>query len=246
MGIYAELSGGRDLQSVTHHQLHNPKKVTAQDALEERAIEMADLVIAHSDINLHLYTSLYAGHAGKVYNKVVWFSEWIFREARQYQSLAKPFGEREVDVLFIANDWSRKVKGFRLVKKIISRLHNCEAHVVGELPEPLGVGVHHDFIADRKALFRLMANTRVVVSTSLYDAAPGVLFEAAVMGCNIVASKNCGNWALCHSDLLVEPATARAFAGRITLAKSRAFPSHIEHFSETGSYEDLKDLLMVF
>ena len=32
------------------------------------------------------------------------------------------------------------------------------------------------------------------------DAAPGILFEGAVMGCNLVASKNCGNWEVCHPD----------------------------------------------
>jgi len=51
-------------------------------------------------------------------------------------------------------------------------------------------------------VFRLMGNAKTIVSTSRYDAAPGILFEGSVMGCNLVASRNCGNWKICHTELL--------------------------------------------
>ena len=182
MGIYADQIRGSDLQSITDNELENPKAITIEDALEEDAIEMADLVVVHSDVNLRLYRTLYRGHAGKMYDKVVWFSEWICRDTLRYQKLRKPFKDREIDVLFVANDWSRPVKGFWLAKKIIKRLQGLEIQVVGELPEPAGGFCHQDFTADRASLFELMGNARAVVSPSSYDAAPGVLFEAAVMG----------------------------------------------------------------
>ena len=246
MGLYAGKKRGNNLQSVTQNELLNPRMITRKDALEERTIAMSDLVVAHSDINLLLYRTLYPGHAGKMYERVVWFSEWIYQEALQYQALGKLFEHREIDVLFVANDWSRRVKNFWLVKKLIKRLHGLNIHIVGELPEPLGGATHHDFIATRESLFALMANTRVVVSASAYDAAPGILFEAAAMGCNIVTSKNCGNWQICHPELLADRASAGSFAPRIQLATTRYYPNNIARFNEKRSYDDLKNLLTVF
>jgi glycosyltransferase involved in cell wall biosynthesis len=246
MGAYAGKKPGNDLRSLTQNELLNPKMITLADALEERTIAMSDLVVNHSDINQLLYRTLYPGHVGKMYGRVVWFSEWIYQEALRYQALGKRFHDREIDALFVANDWSRQVKNFSLVKKLIKRLKGLNLHIVGEMPELLGGCTHHDFIATREYLFALMANTRVVVSASAYDAAPGILFEAAAMGCNIVTSKNCGNWELCHPDLLADSASAGSFASCIQLATARYYANNIAWFNEKRSYDDLKNLLTVF
>jgi glycosyltransferase involved in cell wall biosynthesis len=245
MGTYADHKRGNDLQSVSSYELRNPKLVTCQDALEKGAIDKADFVVAHSDINLHLYKTLYPGHAGKMYNKAVWFYEWIFQDAQQYSAMSQPFENREIDVLFVANDWTRPVKGFWQIEEMARGLNGLNVHIVGELPEPLPKFHQHGFVADRESLFELMGRSRVVASTSSYDAAPGILFEAAAMGCNIVASKNCGNWELCHPDLLVDPAKPGTFVQRIKLARTRQFPSNTSRFEDTRSYLDLKNLLAV-
>ena len=246
MGSYVEKKRGNDLQSVTQNELKNPKSITRDDALEERTIALCDLVVAHSEINMHLYRTLYPGHAGKLYQRVVWFSEWIYQDALEHFGLKQPFEARKIDVLFLANDWTRPEKNYWLARKIIKRLEGLNVHLVGELPEQPGGSCHHDFIVNRDSLFELMGNTRVVVSASSFDAAPGILFEAAAMGCNVVTSKNCGNWELCHPDLLANPASAGVFAQRIHLATTSYYSNNLAGFNEKRSYDDLKNLLTVF
>jgi len=76
------------------------------------------------------------------------------------------------------------------------------------------------------------------------DAAPGILFEASVMGCNVVASKNCGNWELCNDRLLVRDYTADAFAKAILRSQTAKIPDHMDLFLDRSSYIALKDVLL--
>jgi len=246
MGSYCELRRANDFRSVSRYELENPRAITRDDELEERAIEMADLVVAHSDANHWLHRNLYPGYAGKLYSRVIWFSEWIYADALAHAALQQPFHARDIDLLLVANDWGRAAKGFRLARQLIGRLKGLAVHVVGELPSPLHGATHHDFISERGELFRLLGNTRTVACTSAYDAAPGILFEAAAMGCNVVASRNCGNWELCHPELLAEPPTVAQFARCVRLAAARPFAHDISRFNGENSYDDLRTLLTVF
>jgi hypothetical protein len=82
------------------------------------------------------------------------------------------------------------------------------------------------------------------VCPSSFDAAPGILFEASVMGCNVVTSKNCGNWELCNDRLLVSEYTADAFAEAIRHAHTAKFADHMARFLDRSSYRSLKDVLL--
>ena len=63
------------------------------------------------------------------------------------------------------------------------------------------------------------------------------------MGCNIVASKNCGNWELCNEQLLVSDYTADAFADAIRRASTSKFEDNLDQFLEPSSYKALKSVL---
>jgi glycosyltransferase involved in cell wall biosynthesis len=175
---------------------------------------------------------------------VFWFAEWVAHDAAEYSSLALPFAERDIDVLFVASTWMRKEKNFGLVADIAERVPGFSVHVVGEFPESIPSVTHHGFVGTRADLFRIMGRARTVVCPSSFDAAPGILFEASVMGCNVVASKNCGNWELCNEQLLVTEYTADAFAESIRRAHSAKFADHMTRFLNRSSYRTLKDVLV--
>jgi glycosyltransferase involved in cell wall biosynthesis len=246
MRMYTELKKGNDFQSFARNQLIHPTHITGGDRMEKRTIEAADLVVTHSTMNLQLHRALYASSAGKMYSRVIWFCEWIHQEALSYQRLAQPFEQREIDVLFIANDWSRAEKNYPLARQVMLALPDLNIQMVGEVHERIPGVNHREFVPDRTTLFQLMGNAKAVVSTSAFDAAPGILFEASAMACNVVASKNCGNWALCHSDLLADPISVPGFQQKLRLATTREFQDNIDFFNGKESYDDLKDLLSFF
>ncbi|MDP9176677.1 MAG: glycosyltransferase [Gemmatimonadota bacterium] len=214
------------------------------DWKELEAVGMSDLVLTHSPIIQDLFRRFYPDQARKIHPAVFWFAEWIRQDAVEHSALALPFEKRGIDALFIASSWTRLEKNYALVADIVSRLPGLSNHVVGEFAEPIPSATHHGFVGTRADLFRLMGRARTVVCPSSFDAAPGVLFEGSAMGCNVVTSKNCGNWDLCNDRLLVREYTADAFAEAIRRARAAKLPDNMDYFLARGSYRSLKDVLL--
>jgi glycosyltransferase involved in cell wall biosynthesis len=212
---------------------------------EAEAVDRSTLVLTHAPPVLEMARAFFRGGEGKIHPRIVWYAEWIHADALAYAGLARPWAERDVDVLFVANSWERPVKNYALVEEMGRRVPHLRLHVVGEVPRRHGGLVHHGVVADRRALFELVGRARVVASPSLFDAAPGVLFEAATLGCNVVASRNCGNWRLCHDALLAEPLGPRVFADRLERAVAEPLESRLEEFLQSGSLSDLVETVEV-
>ena len=101
-------------------------------------------------------------------------------------------------------------------------------------------------MADRCTLFSILGDARTVASFSLYDAAPQILFEGSALGCNLVASKNSGNWVVCNESLLVDPLTDDGAEAAVRKSLGAKFPDNIEHFLAKHSYEGFVDVLSKF
>jgi glycosyltransferase involved in cell wall biosynthesis len=186
-----------------------------------------------------MFECFYPASIGKVYPTVVSFAEWIADAAAAWRHLALPFGERDIDVIFVASDWDRVEKNYTMVKAIARRLGDLRVHVVGDVPDAVPSATHHGFVASREALFGLLGRARTIACPSLIDAAPGILFEGSVMGCNLVASKNCGNWQICDSTLVADPGDTAGFARAIRSAARRKHDDQLEVLRQRGGYREL-------
>lgn len=211
--------------------------------LERRAVETADLLLAHSDLVRDLLTLFYPGVIGKLYPDVIWMAEWIHGAAQGYPASVLPFAQRDIDLLLVASRWNRPEKNLPLARAIIERCPDLSIHIAGELDGPVANATCHGLLASRTELFALFGRARVVASTSRWDAAPGVLFEASALGSNVVASRNCGNWRICSSELLVDSYDADCFVGKVRLAVARRYADNVTDFLESGSYRTLRDIL---
>ena len=157
--------------------------------------------------------------------------------------IASGWVKRDIDALFVASSWTRAEKNYGLLSEIAANVEGMSVHVVGEFDEPIPSAVHHGFVADRATLFQLMGRAKSVVCPSTFDAAPGILFEGSAMGCNVIASRNCGNWELCNDRFLVTDYTADAFAEAIRRARATKLPDNLLLFLRDSSYAALKRLL---
>jgi hypothetical protein len=215
-----------------------------QSRNERNAFRAAHLVIANSLMTREFFARTFAREVGKIYRRIIWSAEWTYESALQYRSSARSFEEREIALLFAASSWDRAIKNFAMVKQIAARFPNVSIHVAGDVSLQIPGIVHHGLISNR-SLMELMGNTRTVVCPSLIDSAPGILYEASAMGCNIVTSRNCGNWTLCHSELLAERYHIDAFAQCIRRSLTHSYPDNMSRFLNPGSYGDLVETLMV-
>lgn len=222
---------------------------------EAEVIEHANYIITHSEDMLFFLQSLFPAEADRMHPAQVSFAEWIAWDASRFSFHAKPFDEREIDILFLASHWDRPEKNFQLLLEIVSSRPSLSAHVVGEAGKTQRTGhpiridgipenaVFHGLLSDRDEVFRLMGASKTVVSPSCLDAAPGILFEGAVLGCNLVASKNCGNWQICHPELLAPDYTAPAFAECIDQSIARKFEDRLDRFLDPGGLQELERIM---
>jgi glycosyltransferase involved in cell wall biosynthesis len=212
---------------------------------EVEAADICDLILTHSNITLALFQYFFPYLAGKIYSQPIWFGEWIYREALTFSTAAKPFAQRDIDVLFLASSWSRPEKNYPWVKRVIKTLPAADVHIVGEIEakQKLGRASYHGLVTERDRLFALMGRSKTVASPSLYDSAPGILFEAAALGCNIVASKNCGNWMVCNDHLLAEPASLNNFTNAVRLSLTKKFADKMKYFLHSESYQKFTEIV---
>jgi glycosyltransferase involved in cell wall biosynthesis len=213
---------------------------------EPAAMARASLVVAHSPQTLAMIERFYPSSVGKLYPEVIPFAEWIRDGALRWVDRARPFERRDIDVLFIASNWQRPVKNYELAAAIIKKLPDLSVHIVGDVTRVVPGATHYGFVASRETLFELLGRTKCVACPSLIDAAPGILVEASTLGCNVVASKNCGNWELCHPDLLVDPYGLDGFVTAIRHAMQRKFDDSLDDLLACNGYAHFAGLLHAF
>lgn len=212
---------------------------------EQAAVRVSDLVVTHSDAVGDLYRRFYPSDEGRVLNRTIWMAEWIVDRARPHQVLARPWEERSIDLLFVANRWSRFEKNLPMVERIVEGCGDLNVTIVGDLPGALPGAHHKPFVASPEEMFRIFGDAKAVIAPSVLDAAPGVLFEASAMGCNVVTSPNCGNWELCNPALLVDPPEGDRWVAAARRAAERQWPDHMDRFLHDSSYSALVETLAV-
>lgn len=235
-----------DLQAFTQFAASSGEQLPVRSRFEKEAAENADLIITHSDVIRSLYASFFPGCVRKFHDDVIWVADWIYQEALEFSRFNKPFASRSIDLLFIASSWNRPEKNFSKVKRVAKRLKNLRIHLVGETDTKFQGVTHHGLVTDRCTLFSILGDARTVASLSLYDAAPQILFEGSALGCNLVASKNSGNWMVCNESLLVDPFTDERAAAVIRKSLRTKLPDNIDHFLAKNSYESFVNVLSKF
>ena len=83
-----------------------------------------------------------------------------------------------------------------------------------------------------------------MASQSTSQAADGEgLTEGSALGCNLVTSKNCGNWEICHPTLLAHPLTVSRVVSRIRQSVDAPVPDNMGYFLHKRSYEKFLEIL---
>lgn len=107
------------------------------------------------------------------------------------------FMDRSYDIIFCAYNWKRKCKNYDLALKIINHpsLEKYKIIIVGENHNgKYGNNVISKNYMKNLQLLELLTNVKVLVVPSRFDSNPNILTEAIVSGCNVVTSRNVGNY----------------------------------------------------
>ena len=210
---------------------------------EQEVVKHSDYILCNSKSTQSWFRYFYPEMKYKISEEILWTANLIYRELVDHFSHAQRFEDRSIDVLFIANRWDRMEKNFNMASDIMNRLnYKTNIHIVGQCDiNSNGIYVHQ-FLHYKKVL-ELMKNTKTVVSTSIYDPAPNVLYEASVLGCNVVASKNCGNWELCNQTLLVEDYNIESYIDKIKISLEKRYDNNINLFLKTDIVDQVSQII---
>lgn len=185
-------------------RLKDNKIISSYCSEEYAAVRYADCILFHTDTMKVWYYNFYPEFTEKMEDEVFWDYTILQKHIKSCNVPANNWNSRPVDLIFVASNWSRTEKNFILMKKICQHFKNKKIIVIGFLPEKLPDGVITFSNMTHDDVIQAMQKSKVVVSPSRYDEAPNILFEGAIAGCNIVCSKNCGNYRITPEDFVAD------------------------------------------
>jgi glycosyltransferase involved in cell wall biosynthesis len=217
-------------------------KIPLTSLKEKQAVRLCDRIIYDSEATKLCFEHFYPQHIGKMFDFIFW-SAPLFKSKFRYEiKQRKDFSSRSIDLLFIASNWKRVEKQYDMVKEITKQFKHLNIHILGLCRDRVS-GVRYHGLIGYSEVLKLMQDSKALVSTSLYDSSPNILFEASLLGCNIVASKNCGNWRLCHPDLLVEPHNLGNFVEKSRRSLERKFDDNMNYFLNNDPLDQFISLI---
>lgn len=209
--------------------------------VEEAAVSAADLVLAHSTSARRALAAHFPSYEGKLADEVLWLADWVERDVERYEARKRVFAERELDVLFVARSWKEPRANRELMLALAERNRGLRLHVVGDGGDAAPGGFWPE--ARREQLLELMGTAKVVVLTHGLASAPFALYEATAMGCNVVASRGCGNRRFANPQLIAPSNDPDAFSDAIRLALAAPLAGEVAPSSH--SYETLVQIAAV-
>jgi hypothetical protein len=219
--------------------------VTPHPCWSAEAARAAYLIVTPSEAARRVCVASFPALAGKIHPRPAWPAEWLEREAARFAPLRRPWREREVDAVLVANRWTRPLKNLGVARRLAARSRGLAMVVVGEgageLPGARAVGL----VPGRASYLELLGSAKAVVCPSRFEASATPLYEAAVMGCNVVASRDCGNVELCDEELVSAPDDADALVEKLELALRDSRAGGLELLARARSYDDLIETLAV-
>ena len=217
---------------------------------EPNAVERSDYILAPSPLIRDLFLRFFPVSEGKMAQQPLWVAPLCRAEAETFAAMHRPLGERSVDVLFSASLWSRWEKNFALIPPTLRLLpSDCRVHVAGDLSlrqrKALGPRVVAHGLLSRSEHYELLGKSRCVAVPSVFDAAPGLIFEAASMGCETVSSPNCGNFEVCAPDAQVRDLEPDSFARAILASLGSGRPRPEQRLEPFCAHDFTTEILEV-
>ena len=168
---------------------------------EIQTLKMVDRVIYNSPLTRDL-SKLYFGDLIK--NEMIINTSLL----KPIDSTCDDFNSRFYDIIFVSSSFKRKIKNPPFVNKLFldKRLTQYKKIVIGDnnIFDPL---IENITILNQQLnskVLEYMRNSKVLILPSLFDSSPNTIYEALECRCNIVTSKNIGNYQIFNPDSICE------------------------------------------
>lgn len=164
-------------------------------------------------------------------------------------SLLKPinneclnFNTREYDIIFVSSNFSRKIKNPLFVKELFldQRLSDIKKMVIGDGDLFNNTDIKNLTILKQQQnsiVLEHMKNSKLLILPSLFDSSPNTVYEALECGCNVIISKNVGNYEIFNEECVCEDTTDKEeWINKISNSIREKFINNIDY---KDFYQDL-------
>ncbi len=161
----------------THQALHKANKADFSNAT----------ILFNSALTRKIYQSLHIPFTNS-------FVQYFNLMPQVAEARSVPFPDRKYDLIYIASDFSRKIKNPELAFQIFSSFASAPKIVVGTLNDKFSEVNNTSVLAltTQPDILDLLSQSKVLIITSYFDSSPSVLSEAILSGCNVLVSQNVG------------------------------------------------------
>jgi hypothetical protein len=167
---------------------------------ERKAIQICDEILTNSNMTRDIILHNYKDYIFKLHNKNINTSNLKF----DYPTISQQdFDKKDIDIIFAVTNHIRKGKGSEIMNKIITNnnMNNLTKVVIGDkFKEVFNVNKikNCSFLnkLSQSELFSYLKRSKILIIPSIGDASPNILYEGLHLGCNILITKNCGNYEL--------------------------------------------------
>lgn len=189
-GISANLFLKNKIEKYDH--IFNEKKIKKTINYELECFKASDLVIPNSEISLKILQKIYK----KQKNKIKFYIDvTLATAATSNKNYGKKKSEkRDNDIIFVVSNVLRNVKNSDFVRKLFvnEKLKKYKKIVVGKNSEIFEDCATAIGFTKNNIIKKLLANSKLIILPSYFDANPNVIQEAIYQNCLPLLSKNVG------------------------------------------------------
>ena len=135
--------------------------------------------------------------------------DFIQKLVTSYNNYLDDFVNREYDLVFVAYNLARKLKNYNLLLELIKskKLDHLKILIIGindGVEKVNKTNVTYLGYIENDKLILLIKKCKTLFCPSYYDSNPNVVCEAIMNDCNVIISRNCGNYNYINEELIVE------------------------------------------
>lgn len=187
-------------REITENDKQNIMKYFEQIEEERKAIQLCDEILTNNNNTKEVLLHHYKDHINKICNISINTSNLKF----DYPNISQEdFDKRDIDIIFAVSSHTRVSKGSAIMNKIITNnnMDNLTKVVIGnKFEEVFNVNNIKKCLflnqLSQSELFSYLKRSKILIIPSTGDASPNILYEGLHVGCNILLTKNCGNYEL--------------------------------------------------
>ena len=190
--------------------------ISVKNENEITAMEKSKYVLCNSEISLYATKAIYGNFYEYKIKKLFTTYFTNFVNMINFNFEYDCFSSRPIDLIYIASNFERNIKGRHIAQKIFNNLESSYKDkkinivVIGDnvelmkLNDTNSIKYHTMEKVKNIDILKYLYNTKVLIIPSLYEACPNTMHEGIIAGAQVLTSENVGSFEVLDAENIVK------------------------------------------